>query len=89
MRQEPDGRRTVGPPLLARPLKHEGNVPAVSPRVSRVFWPSAIRTARSVGITGCFLDAAAGQPPGHDAGLGLAEMPAGDPLGFWVLPSRV
>jgi hypothetical protein len=37
-----------------------------------------------VGVAGCLVDAAAGQPPGHDAGLRLVEVPAGGLLGLMV-----
>ena len=40
-----------------------------------------------VGVAGGLVDAAAGQPPGHDAGLGLFEVPAGGLLGFVVVPA--
>jgi hypothetical protein len=43
---------------------------------------------RGWGVAGCLVDAAAGQPPGHDAGLGLVEMPAGGLLGFLVAPAH-
>ena len=36
---------------------------------------------RSVGVSGCFIDPAARQPPDHLAGLSLLELPAGCRLG--------
>ena len=41
---------------------------------------------RLVGAADCFVDAAAGQPPGHVAWLVLVEVPAGCLLGA-VMPS--
>jgi hypothetical protein len=42
----------------------------------------------SIGVAGGLVDAAAGQPPGHDAGLALLQMPAGGLLGFMVAPAH-
>src|SRR5580692_4933174 len=43
------------------------------------------RTLDRVGVTGCLVGAAAGQPPGHEAGLVLGQAPARRLLGL-VMP---
>ncbi len=48
---------------------------------------SGSRRSCSVGVAGCFVDAAAGQPPGHLAGPVLGELPAGCLLRAMMSPA--
>src|SRR5215469_5504203 len=56
--------------------------------LARIHWLAHLSQACLVEGADRLVDAAAGQPPGHSAGLGLIEVPAGCLFGLMVAPAE-